>query len=320
MTRINRLVAIVLAIFILSSILFGQEQNNRLIIFHAGSLTVPFEKIIDGFKKENPNVEVIKEIAGSRACARKISELHKECDIMASADYKVIDNLLIPTYALWNIKFATNEMAIVYTEHSRKADEINRDNWYDVMLGDDISIGRSDPNVDPCGYRAVLTMKLAESYYNQPGLANKLIAKDNEYIRPKETDLIALLEAGELDYIFLYRSVAEQHGLKFLILPDEINLKRAELQDEYKKVSVEISGKNPGEKIVQHGDAMVYGFTIPKNSPNPELAQKFVQYFLDKNKGLKILEELGQPTIIPSYSETYKFIPDDLKQYATDKM
>lgn len=319
MKRISKFVAFFAISLVVCDILLGQQQDEKLIVFHAGSLTIPFEKIIEGFKKEYPAVEVIKEIAGSRECARKISELHKECDIFASADYKVIDNLLIPGFASWNIKFAANEMAIVYTGHSRKANRINKNNWYNILLSDDIAIGRSDPNADPCGYRAVLTMKLAESFYNQPGLTNKLIAKDIEYIRPKETDLIALLEAGELDYIFLYRSVAEQHGLKFLILPDEINLKRAELQDEYKKVSVEISGKNPGEKIVQYGDAMVYGFTIPKNSPNPELAKRFVRYFLDKNKGLKILEEQGQPTAIPSYSETYNFIPDDLKQYATDK-
>lgn len=295
------------------------QSANQLIIFHAGSLTIPFEKIINGFENENPAVEVIREIAGSRECARKISELHKECDIMASADFKVIDNLLIPDHADWNIKFATNEMAIVYTEHARRSEEINKNNWYEILLDDNINIGRSDPNIDPCGYRAILTMKLAEIYYRNKGLAAKLIAKDTEYIRPKETDLIALLETGELDYIFLYRSVAEQHGLKFLMLPDEINLERAELQDEYKKVSVEISGKKPGEKIVQYGDAMVYGFTIPKNSPNPELAQRFVHYFLNNDKGLKILEDLGQPTIIPSYSDTYEKIPNDLKIYATDK-
>jgi len=295
------------------------QDKQQLIIFHAGSLTIPFEKIINGFENENPGIEVIREIAGSRECARKISELNKQCDIMASADYKVIDNLLIPNHANWNIKFATNEMAIVFTEHSRRADEINQNNWYEILLDENINIGRSDPDMDPCGYRAVLTMKLSETFYKNKGLAAKLSAKDNEYIRPKETDLIALLEAGELDYIFLYRSVAEQHGLKFLMLPDEINLERAELQDEYKKVSVEISGKKPGEKIVQYGDAMVYGFTIPKNSPNPDLAEKFVHYFLSKDKGLKILEKLGQPTIIPSYSDTYKNIPNALKIYATDK-
>ncbi|MEW6653047.1 MAG: tungstate ABC transporter substrate-binding protein WtpA [Bacteroidota bacterium] len=295
------------------------QNKNQLIVFHAGSLTVPFQKIIDGFKKENPGVEVLKEIAGSRECARKISELKKPCDVFASADYIVIDQLLIPEFAGWNLKFASNEMAVVYTSKSRKANEINQNNWYKILLDDKINIGRADPNADPCGYRTVLTMKLAEIYYKEKGLADKVLSKDNEYIRPKEVDLLALLEAGEIDYIFLYRSVAEQHGLKYLILPDNINLKKAELEEHYKQVSVELSGKKPGEKIIQAGGSMVYGVTIPKNSPNPKLAIKFVLYLMDKEKGLKIMREMGQPTVVPSLCEQYEKLPNELKIYAKEK-
>ncbi|MFC2134113.1 tungstate ABC transporter substrate-binding protein WtpA [Bacteroidota bacterium] len=295
------------------------DSPDQLIIFHAGSLTIPFERIIDGFETENPGIQVIKEIAGSRSCARKITELNKQCDIMASADYTVIDNLLIPNHADWNIKFASNEMALVYIGKSRRAEEINEKNWFDILLDENINFGRSDPNSDPCGYRTVLTIKLSEIYYENRGLTEKLINKNTEYIRPKETDLIALLESGELDYIFIYRSVAEQHGLKYLVLPDEINLKNPELNDYYSQVSVEISGKRPGEKIVHRGKCMVYGFTIPKDAPNPELAEKFVHYLLNEEKGLRILNELGQPTIVPSYSETYNNIPVQLKRYATQK-
>jgi molybdate/tungstate transport system substrate-binding protein len=306
-----------LSLFFLGSI--NAQNPNQLIIFHAGSLTVPFEKIIVGFKKENPGIEVLKEIAGSRECARKISELKKPCDIFASADYMVIDQLLVPEFTDWNLKFATNEMTIVYTEKSRRAKEINQKNWFDILLDNNINIGRADPNADPCGYRSILTMKLAEIFYNKKGLAEKLIKKDQEYIRPKEVDLLALLEAGELDYIFLYRSVAEQHGLKFLILPDKINLKKAEFEDYYKQVLVELNGKKPGEKISQAGSSMVYGVTIPKNSPNPALAKKFIHYLLNKEKGLRVMQELGQPTVVPSVCDVYNKLPDDLKKYAVKK-
>lgn len=305
-------------IFITAVNLFAQN-NNQLVIFHAGSLTVPFEKIIDGFKKENPGVEVIKEIAGSRECARKITELNKPCDIMASADYLVIDQLLIPKYASWNLKFATNEMTITYSPKSRRAKEINQNNWYKILLDEKVNIGRADPNADPCGYRTVLTMKLAEKFYNQNGLAQKVLSKNNEYIRPKEVDLLALLEAGEVDYIFQYRSVAEQHGLKYLILPDKINLKMAELEDYYKQVSVELNGKKPGEKIIQAGASMVYGVTIPNNSPNPELAAKFISYLMNKDKGLKVMREMGQPTVVPSVCENFDHLPKEFQKFALRK-
>lgn len=317
MKLVSTLKSVIITILFVN--LINAQSANQLIVFHAGSLTVPFEKIIDGFKKKNPGIEVLKEIAGSRECARKISELKKPCDIFASADYMVIDQLLISEHVDWNLKFATNEMAIVYTEKSRRAKEINQKNWYNILLDKKINIGRADPDADPCGYRTVLTMKLAEIFYHQKRLAEKVLSKDNEYIRPKEVDLLALLEAGELDYIFLYKSVAEQHGLKFLTLPDKINLKKAELEDYYKQVSVELSGKRPGEKILQVGSSMVYGVTIPKNSPNINLAKKFIHYLMNNNRGLKIMRDMGQPTVVPSVCDTYDKLPNEFKKYASKK-
>ncbi len=291
-------------------------ENRQLIIFHAGSLTVPFQGIIDGFKLEHPGVEVLKEIAGSRDCARKISELHQPCDVFASADFEVIDELLVPTFADWNLKFATNEMSIVYTSKSRRANEINAQNWCNILLDPNVAYGRSDPNEDPCGYRTIQTLELAEKYYGLKNLTERMLAKDNEYIRPKEVDLLSLLEIGELDYIFIYRSVAEQHHLQCLILPDSINLKRPELESFYSQASVELNGKKPGEKSRHVGMPMVYGVTIPKNAPHRSLAIAFLQYLLEKNKGLKVLENLGQPSAVPSPCAHYDKLPESLKPYA----
>jgi len=290
--------------------------SGDLIIFHAGSLSIPMKEIAAAFKQQNPEVNIMLEAAGSVECARKITELNRRCDVMASADYAVIDKLLIPKYADWNIHFASNEMAIVFTEKSRKSKEINKINWYRIMLDADIQIGRADPNLDPCGYRSVLVSKLAEKYYDQDGLAYRLMAKDKNNMRPKETDLIALLETGNVDYIFLYRSVAEQHRLKYLLLPDEINLKNPDFSELYQTVSVEINGKNPSEKIIQKGESMVYGITIPKNSPNANVATAFVKFILTKDKGIMILEKLGQPSVVPSNTNSFDNIPNDLKIFA----
>ena len=292
-------------------------RERTLIVFNAGSLSVPLKKISEDFMDENPGITVQLESAGSRSCARKISDLGRECDVMASADYSVIDNLLIPEHASWNIKFASNEMAIVFTNRSKRHDEIDDGNWKEILLDPDVAFGRSDPNADPCGYRAVLTMKLAEKYYSMEGLAARLLKKDRRFIRPKETDLLALLETGTIDYIFLYRSVAQQHGLPFLILPDGINLKNPDMVPLYASASVEISGKKPGEKIVKRGAPMVYGITIPSNSPSKDLAVRFVDFILDSDKGMKILEDAGQPSIVPASSETYGEFPEEFKKHAT---
>ncbi len=310
--------SIVLSVVLGFMILFSGTAPcaQRLIIFHAGSLSVPFSRIAKAFERENPGVKVEQEPAGSRTCARKISDLKRPCDVMASADYTVINQLLIPKYAPWNIRFASNEMVIAFGPRSRYSEKMTRSNWYEIMQRHDVAIGRSDPNTDPCGYRTVMTCRLAELYYKRPGLASRLLSKDIDNLRPKETDLLALLEMGQIDYLFIYRSVAKQHGLGFIVLPDEINLKNPRFSSLYSRVSVRITGKRPGTWIVKKGAPMVYGITIPRNAPEPVLAMRFVSFLLEPGKGMKIMEECGQPSVVPSVSLTYEHIPYPLKRYA----
>jgi len=312
-------------LLIISALMFScfiscKQSNNtnkkqQLIIFHAGSLSVPFKQMKKEFEKENPGVEILLEAAGSVQCARKITDLKKECDIMASADYMVIDQMLIPEYTDWNIQFATNEMAVVYHETSKYSEEINQNNWYDILLKDDVIYGRSDPNSDPCGYRTVLTSQLAEKFYNIGGLSEKILSKNQEYIRPKEVDLLALLESNAIDYIFLYRSVAEQHKLKYIAMPDSINLRNPALDDFYQTASTDIIGKEPGTTITQKGQAMVYGITILKNAPNKYLAEKFLQFVLSDTGGKKIMEENGQPFTLKINPKYKSYIPKDIRNY-----
>ncbi len=270
------------------------DAEKTLYIIHAGSLTLPVRELVKSFTKEYPDVKIYTEAWGSKAGARRVIDLNTPADVFMSADYMVIENMLIPAHASWLAPFATNELSIVYTNSSRYSDVINTDNWMEVLKKPDVKYGRSNPDHDPCGVRSVFLIMLAEKKYNIPGLADELLSKDKDNIRPKETDLIALLESGHIDYIFLYKSVAVQHGLKYLELPDSLNLGNFELNDWYGKVSIETLGTKPGEVITEFGGAMVYGLTIPHKSENPELAEKFVSFVLKPEKGGKIMKQLGQ--------------------------
>ncbi|NCA76635.1 MAG: tungstate ABC transporter substrate-binding protein WtpA [Alphaproteobacteria bacterium] len=294
----------------------GVMEKGNLIIFHAGSLSLPMKELAAEFRKLHPGIKVLLEPAGSVECARKITDLGKPCDIMASSDYQVIDKMLIPKYADWNIKFVSNEMAIVFNDKSRNANQINRSNWYEILLREDVAYGRSDPNADPCGYRSVMTMQLAEKFYKKPGLTSKLTAKDRNYMRPKEVDLVALLESNALDYIFLYKSVAIQHHLRYVELPDEINLRNPSFVKLYNSASVEINGKSPGMKETMKGEPMIYGITLLSNAPNKTAAIEFLTFMLSQDKGMKIMEKHGQPSVIPQQNSNYGKIPDVLKPFA----
>ena len=294
---------------------FSEGGEQEIYILHAGSLSVPFKEMAAGCMKKNPDCSLKLEAHGSRTCARQISDLGRAVDVMASADSTVIRNLLMPDFANFCIDFTTNEMAIMYNKKSMAADEITAANWHRVLLRPGIRYGHSDPNSDPCGYRAMITWQLAEKHYQSPGLFQQLKGKMlAKHIRSKEVDLIALLEAGELDYIFIYRSVALQHQAPHLALPDEINLKNSRFSSLYQQAKVRVTGKRPGEWIEKKGNAMVYGLTIPKNANNPAGAARFISFVLGP-EGQAIMAKNGQPEIVPPQVDQFDKLPALLRGF-----
>jgi len=280
---------------------------------------VPFKQLADEYEKRNPGLKILMEPDGSLICARKITELEKPCDIMASADYFVINELLIPDYATWSIRFATNEIVISFQEKSKFASEIDSTNWVNILLKDDVTYARSDPDSDPCGYRAVLAIMLAEKYYNKPGLTEKLISKNRDFIRPKEVDLVALVESNAVDYMFQYKSVAIQHNLKYVELPDKINLSDPLKNNFYKTVSLDVAGSTPGSKITVKGEYINYSLAVLTNAVNKTEAIDFVCFLLS-NEGMEIIRKNGQEPIIPFSTEQLDLIPVKLLKYLnTDK-
>ena len=276
------------------------EPAGKVIVFHAGSLTVPFAAMEKTFEAKHPKVDILREAGGSTKMARMISELHKPADIMASADYEVITDNLMPKYADWNVRFAANQLVLCYTDNSKFAKEVNAKNWYDVLARKGVVWGHSDPNLDPCGYRSLMVLQLAEKYYKKPGLNEKLLAnRPKENIRPKSVELVSLLKTGNMDYAWEYLSVAAQHELKYLTLPVEINLGDYRQDAFYKQAQVKVSGKKPGTFITLTGQSCTYGITLLKNAPNPQAATAFLAYLLDPAGGLAVLKSMGQPPLKP---------------------
>ncbi len=314
MKKLNKIFFSLVFIFFIILVSCKNIKEKEIIIFHAGSLSVPLKEVAMHYMEMNPGIDIKLEGAGSVACARKITELGKPCDIMASADYKVIEKFLMPDYTDWNIWFATNEMVIAYHDRSAKSDLITSDNWHEILSDKDVVYGRADPNADPCGYRTVLMFKLAADYYSRDGLDEVLTTKDINMIRPKGVDLVALLETKSLDYIIEYKSVCEQHQLDYISLPAEINLSDPAFEDLYNSVDVDITGDRPGETIKIKGGSMIYGVTIIDDAPNREDATDFLDYLLGE-KGRAVIQKHGQSPLSLRISGSAERIPFKLLEF-----
>ena len=273
-----------------------------LVVFNAGSLARPLRAVLDSFALRE-RVTVQQENAGSLETARKLTELGKIPDVIALADYEVFPQLLMPEQTTWYVQFARNRMVIAYTDRSRFAREITPANWWRVLRRSGVDVGRADPNLDPNGYRTLLTLQLAERFYRQPGLAGRLLRNAPERnIRPKEADLVGLLQAGEMDYIWSYQSIAEAAGLEYVQLPSAVDLGDPSEEDRYGAVSVRVRGKTATDTITIRGQPIVYALSIPRAAPHPEAAERFVWFLLSADgrrilRGAK-LDALSAPVLV----------------------
>jgi len=328
-----------------------QKANGTtpLVVFCAGSLILPFADLEAAYEALHPEVDVRMECHGSIQVIRHVTDLHVPIDVVATADHALIPMLMYPVpdpdtgkpYASWYIRFAGNKLSLAYTPGSKLADQINPQNWYQVIAQPGVRLGIADMRFDASGYRALMALKLAELSAGTPDIFNHVIkgrfrypisAFDEEgyseisvpeiveplsdsgiLIRGSSIQLIALLESGDLDYAFEYESVIHQHGLEMVGLPDEVNLGVEALAEFYRQVEVKIDFQRfASVKPVFIGEPIGYGLTIPSNAPHPDQAQSFIEFLLGL-QGREIMQSNDQPVLDPLPCEGIDRMPQRLK-------
>jgi molybdate/tungstate transport system substrate-binding protein len=263
--------------------------TEPLVVFTAGSLARPMRAALDTFAATN-GVRYELESAGSLETARKVTELGKIPDVIALADEDVFPKVLLPEHATWYVRFAENRIVLAYTDRSRYAAEIDSINWWHVLQRPDLEIGRSNPDLDPSGYRTLMVWQLAERLYAQPGLAAALErAAHLRNMRPKEIELVALLESGDLDYAWFYESMARASGVRHVTLPAAIDLSTADNRDAYAQAAVRVIGSSVADTVIMRGAPIRYAFSIPLQAEHSALAERFVAYLLSVD-GRRVLE------------------------------
>jgi len=321
--------------------------KSKLVVFEADSLMVPFAQIQKEFEQANPAIDVEIQAHGSIQVIRQVTELDQDVDIVAVADNSLIPMLMYQTkmpdgnpYASWDIMPDSNELVLAYDANSKYADEINAGNWYQIISRPDVRFGFTDPRMDCVGYRTLMSLELAQSYYGVDDIMDDVVGKyfsmpitadqengistihvpellepnDNHMVlRGAQMELLALLQSGDIDYTIDYKSTVIQDGLQYLELPPEINLGDSNFAQNYQNVIVKedyqrFKTVNP----VFEGLPIVYGMTIANNSKNKENAIKFVQFVLGP-EGQRIFQDCNQPELIPPECDNIVALPDALK-------
>jgi molybdate/tungstate transport system substrate-binding protein len=294
-----------------------KSHTTEIVVFHASSLSAVLGDAAEGFEKANPQFRIRLEPSGSQVAARKVSELGMRADIVAVADAALIDKMMIPAHASWNAVFATNEIVIAHKDHSKGTDQITAQNWPEILARDGVRLGRADPDTAPIGYQTLMVWQLAESsgIYGPSGaqLTTKLMAHcSKDHVVHDEGELLALLESRSIDYAFLFRSTAEDHHLKILALPPEINLSRQDQAVRYRTAQVDIRMRQGQGSAHIAGAPVTYGLTIPNRSPHPDAAARFIAYLLG-DSGCRLFARRGFHPVSPAQCLACAGLPQELR-------
>jgi molybdate/tungstate transport system substrate-binding protein len=324
-------------------------EKTPLVVFAAGSLIQPFDKLEKAFEAKYPDIDVLPEYHGSIQVIRHATELHEPIDVVATADASLIPMLMYEVndpdtglpYADWYIRYASNHLALAYNKDSQYADEINADNWVGILSRQDVKVGIPDPRFDAAGYRGLMAVALDEERANSYGMFESFvdgqfafeptIFRDDDQttitvpeiletnpgahlvLRGASIQLIALLESGDLDYAFEYESVINQHGLELLPLPDEVNLGEETYENLYNRVQVILDFQRfASVKPEFRGERIGYGITIPSSAPHPREAALFIAFLLSP-EGRAIMEADHHPVFDAPLGHGYASIPPELQ-------
>src|ERR687895_786651 len=115
------------------------------------------------------------------------------------------------------------------------------------------------PRIRSKGILHDLTAKLANLYYNDSGIKQRILGDDRnpKQIFPEEI-LKTILEQGQLDAVAAYKHEAIARGLPYITLPSQINLADPALFDFYRKA---FYTSGTGQTVF--GEPIYFSVTIP---------------------------------------------------------
>ncbi len=257
----------------------GADSLTPLEVAYAGSMGSMMDGAMRGAVAKSLGAELRGRAQGSTGLANLIVAGSIRPDVFIAVTPGPIRIVLKAGKADQAIPVARTAMVIAYSPSSRfaplfaQADRPNAKPWWQILEMPGLRFGRTDPNTDPQGLNIIFAMQLAATYYRQPDLAEKILGPQ---INPaqifQEPEVMARLQAGQLDASSAYKTQPSALGLPFVSLPKEIDLGDAAMEPQYKRAAVTLNGK------LLHPSPLVFYATVLKDAPHSALAKRFVDW------------------------------------------
>lgn len=278
------LVALVLVAAVLGFSHPARAASGTLNVFYAGSLVNLNENLVGPAFAAGSGYTYQGKGAGSGAIANQIKGKLATPDVVEFADPAVnttLEGAANGNYVSWYLTFATSQLVVGFDPKSKAAKafvqvQTGKLPFYRALQQKGLRIGRTDPNIDPKGYRAIWMANLAQKIYKLRGFEQRLFgATDNAaQVFPEQT-LVARILTGQVNAGIFYLSEVKDLGIPYITLPPQVNLGSAKYAKQYATQHFTTAA---GQTIT--GAPIQYTITIPSTVKNEAAAEAFVRFVL----------------------------------------
>ena len=297
---------------------------SPLILYSADAYVLESSALASAFTSSTGIMVAPPKGGGSLLLARQISQGNPVSVFIA-----VSRSAMQPTYlgnqsSGWAIAFASDQMVLAYSnstsQNSAAASVLNEynvatssnstqawANFYNGLTSGGVKVGIGDPNADPAGFRAWIVLEAASNVYSSGNFfVNRMITNKGNVTGASAADLIAPLETGQIQFLFIYKSAAIAHNLNYLQLADGVNLGHPAYSSFYSQFSYQLA-KGP-----QKGGLIALYITVPADSTDTANSLQFV-VFVVKNYQT-VLSPFGLAPMTPPKLYNSTTVPQPIQE------
>lgn len=240
-------------------------------VLAAGSLVRPFEDAVSPAFESATGHTVSGEYHGSAALLRLVAAGHRTPDVVVSADARLLRDRIRPA---WDVTFASNALCVAYAPGSEAGRRLAAgEPWYEVLGS--VPAARTDPALDPLGYRTVQLFQLAESHYGVDGLAATL--RDHVRVAAREAHLLAGVERGRYEAAVCYENMVAGRDLPSVDLTAALDFSDPARADRYARASYD-----PADGPPIPGRPVAYAATVPTAADHSAAGRRFVTFLCER--------------------------------------
>ncbi len=303
----------------------GAVVNSTLSVLGAGTLNTVFPEVANVLVNETPGISApvaAQTYEGSLDVTTAVSSLAAKVDVAAVADFRLIPQLLKPTYASYEVVFASTPEVLVYNPSIAAFDGINSSNWGSKLSSAVSTTGVApfavwNASTDPNGYNEIFSMMLQGMLYDDANVSavyshfysgaaggfavpNPSVTKNE-----KEGQAASLLSTGVVSSLITYRAYAAFNHLSYVNLDPIVGLgaNNTTALADYAKLSTTILSSSGNDEKV-YPAPVLFAATVPTNAPNPALGAAFLHLLLSPQGSALLATDGAFTPIFPAWVDT----------------